>query len=50
MIYDKSLPKDLQAGGWISRKKSLSSVLNFIESVNMVRFKVEGRKVYVTPY
>lgn len=50
MIYDKSLPKDLQAGGWISRKKSLSSVLDFIESVNMVRFKVEGRKVYVTPY
>nr|WP_121272950.1 FecR family protein [Pedobacter schmidteae] len=50
MIYDKSLPKDLQAGGWISRKKNLSSVLDFIESVNMVRFKVEGRKVYVTPY
>lgn len=50
MIYDKTLPKDLQAGGWISRKKNLSSVLNFIESVNMVRFKVEGRKVYVTPY
>ncbi|WP_316819208.1 FecR family protein [Pedobacter nyackensis] len=50
MIYDKSLPKDLQAGGWISRKKSLSSVLDFIESANMVRFKVEGRKVYVAPY
>lgn len=50
MIYDKSLPKDLQAGGWISRKKNLSSVLKFIESAKMVRFKVEGNSVYVMPY
>lgn len=50
MIYDESLPKDLEAGGWISRKKNLSSVLRFIESTQMVRFKVEGRKVYVTRY
>ncbi|MDR2284308.1 MAG: FecR domain-containing protein [Sphingobacterium sp.] len=50
MVYDESLPKDLAAGGWISRKKSLSSVLRFIESTKIVRFKVEGRKVYVTRY
>lgn len=50
MIYDKSLPKDLQAGGWISRKKNLSSVLEFIESAKMVRFKADGDKIYVMPY
>ncbi|SMG12346.1 FecR family protein [Sphingobacterium psychroaquaticum] len=50
MIYDKSLPKDLQAGGWISRKKNLSSVLEFIESAKMVRFKADGNKIYVMPY
>ena len=50
MIYDESLPKDLEAGGWISRKKNLSSVLRFIESTQMVRFKMDGRKIYVTRY
>ncbi len=50
MIYDESLPTDLEAGGWISRKKNLSSVLRFIESTQIVRFKVEGRKVYVSRY
>ncbi len=50
MVYDESLPKDLAAGGWISRKKSLASVLRFIESTKMVRFRIEGRKVYVTRY
>jgi len=50
MVYDASLPKDLQAGGWISRKKKLSSVLDFIESSKLVKFRVEGRKVYVMKY
>lgn len=50
MIYDESVPKDLEAGGWISRKKSLSAVLQFIESTQIVRFRVEGRKVYVSGY
>jgi transmembrane sensor len=47
MIYDHSVPDDIEAGGWISRNRTLSAVLNLIESTGQVHFKVDGRKVYV---
>jgi len=47
IIYDKSVPNDIETGGWISRKQKLSAVLKFIESSGLVHFKVEGRKIYV---
>ncbi len=47
IIYDIALPRDMQAGGWISKSKPLSQVLKSIEASGMVRFKVDGRKVHV---
>jgi transmembrane sensor len=48
IIYDKSVPDNMEAGGWISRDKPLSAVLRSVELSGMVKFKVEGRKIYVT--
>lgn len=47
VIYDESVPDNMESGGWISRDKPLSAVLKSIESSGLVRFKVEGRKIYV---
>ncbi|MFD1770430.1 FecR family protein [Sphingobacterium suaedae] len=47
-IYDSTVPKDLEAGGWISRDNNLSAVLKLIESSGLAHFKVQGRKVYVS--
>lgn len=47
VIYDTSITDDMEAGGWVSRESNLSSVLKLIESSGLVRFKIEGRKVYV---
>ena len=47
VIYDASITDDMETGGWVSRKSNLSSILKLIESSGLVRFKVEGNKVYV---
>lgn len=47
IIYDASVPDNMESGGWISRDKPLSAVLKSIESSGLVKFKVEGRKIYV---
>jgi ferric-dicitrate binding protein FerR (iron transport regulator) len=46
-VYDRSVPGDIEAGGWISRSSPLSAVLKSIENSGQVRFKIEGRKVLV---
>jgi len=48
IIYDASVPDDIVAGGWISRENKLSAVLRLIEKSRLVKFKVEGKKVYVS--
>jgi ferric-dicitrate binding protein FerR (iron transport regulator) len=48
IIYDKSVPDDIETGGWISRKQKLSAVLKFIESSGLVHFKMEGKKIYIS--
>lgn len=48
IIYDSSVPDDIETGGWISRDKKLSSVLKYIESSGLAHFKIEGKKVYVS--
>ncbi len=48
ILYDASVPDDIVAGGWISRKNNLSAVLKLIEKSRLVHFKVEGKKVYVS--
>jgi transmembrane sensor len=46
IVYRGKKP-DMLMSGMIERKRKLSSVLNLIESTGRVKFKVEGRKVYV---
>ncbi|MBB5441169.1 ferric-dicitrate binding protein FerR (iron transport regulator) [Pedobacter sp. AK017] len=47
IIYDESVPDNMESGGWISRDKPLSTVLKSIESSGLVKFKVRGKKIYV---
>lgn len=47
IIYDETVPDNMESGGWISRDKPLSAVLKSIEASGLVKFKVEGRKIYV---
>lgn len=48
IVYDDAVPDNLESGGWISRQKPLAAVLKSIESSGLVKFRVEGRKIYVT--
>lgn len=48
IVYDNTVPDNLESGGWISRQQPLAAVLKSIESSGMVKFRVEGRKIYVT--
>jgi transmembrane sensor len=48
VIYNGSVPDNLEAGGWIPRNSNLSDVLKSIESSGLVHFKIEGRKLYVS--
>ncbi|HVW94415.1 MAG TPA: FecR domain-containing protein [Mucilaginibacter sp.] len=46
--YDPQLPEQLQTGGWISRNKKLSAILEVMEASGQVHFKLEGRRLYVS--
>ncbi|MCD0488095.1 FecR family protein [Pedobacter sp. MC2016-14] len=48
IVYDPSFPQDVKLGGWISRDKNISSVLNLIQKTAKVHFKLEGRRVTVS--
>ncbi|MGY3211444.1 transmembrane sensor [Mucilaginibacter sp. HD30] len=48
VIYNSSVPDDMEIGGWVSRNEKLSAVLHSIESAGIVHFKVNGRKIYVS--
>jgi len=48
IVYNSSVPDDMEIGGWVSRNEKLSSVLHSIESAGIVHFKVEGRKIYIS--
>lgn len=47
IVYDDTVPDNMESGGWISRQKPLAAVLKSIESSGLVKFRVEGRKIYV---
>jgi transmembrane sensor len=47
VVYDSSVSDAIEAGGWISRNKKLSEVLQSIEATGQVHFKVEGRRIIV---
>ncbi|MCD0489892.1 FecR domain-containing protein [Pedobacter sp. MC2016-14] len=48
LVYDATVPENIQADGWISRKQTLAAVLDMIQRLGMVHFRVEGKKVYVS--
>lgn len=48
VIYNASVPDDIEFGGWVSRNEKLSAVLRAIEAAGIVRFKIDGRKIYVS--
>ncbi|WP_442591232.1 FecR family protein [Pedobacter sp. AW31-3R] len=47
VIYDASVPDNMELGGWVSRSYQLSTVLKSVESAVSVTFRVEGRKIFV---
>jgi len=48
VIYSADAPEKLNLGGWISRSKNISSVLEIMEETGKVHFKIEGRRITVT--
>lgn len=48
IIYKDSAPENIKLGGWISREKNISSILNLIQKTGNVHFKLEGRRVIVS--
>lgn len=48
VIYDQSVPNDMESSGYISRTNKLSAILKSIEKSSQVHFKVEGRRIYVS--
>lgn len=47
IVYQKDAPYDFKLGGFLSRSRSLSTVLKLMENTDKVHFRVEGRKLYV---
>lgn len=48
IIYGDDAPAKLNLGGWISRSKNISSVLQLMEQTGKVHFKIEGRRITVS--
>ncbi len=48
VIYSQDVSNDIRSVGMISRDKQLSSILGIIEASGQVKFKIEGKKVYVS--
>ena len=48
IIYDASAPKNIPLGGMISRKKTLSLLLNLMEQTGAVHFTRKGRTITVS--
>lgn len=48
IIYADNAPTRLNLGGWISRSKDISSILEVMEKTGKVHFKIEERRITVT--
>lgn len=48
IVYDTSVPQNIQLAGWVSINGSLSKVLERIAQAGKLHFKIEGRRVTVT--
>jgi hypothetical protein len=47
VVYDQSVPEHIESWGLISRSSKLSAVTRLIENSGQVRFRLEGKKLYV---
>ncbi|MBB5437334.1 ferric-dicitrate binding protein FerR (iron transport regulator) [Pedobacter sp. AK017] len=48
VVYAKDAPKDIELGGVVSRSRNVSAVLKMMELTNRVKFKIEGKTIYVS--
>lgn len=48
IVYEETAPERIKLGGWISRDKNISSILNIMQGTGKVHFKLEGRRVTVS--
>ncbi|MBE5321191.1 FecR domain-containing protein [Pedobacter sp. MR2016-19] len=48
VIYEEAISDSIRAGGWVSRKNSLSAILKSIEASGQVHFRIKGRQIYIT--
>ncbi|OWK69002.1 FecR family protein [Pedobacter sp. AJM] len=48
VVYSEGVSNNIRSVGMISRNKQLSSVLGIIEASGQVKFRIEGKKVYVS--
>lgn len=46
--YSSDELKNITVGGFVSRSRSISAVLELMERTGKVNFKIEGRKIIVT--
>lgn len=48
VVYDGTVPENIISGGWISRDVKLSVILDGIQRSKQVKFRLEGKKLYVS--
>lgn len=48
VIYETSTPENFQLGGFSSRSRNISVILKMIEKTGAARFRIDGKKVYVS--
>jgi len=48
IVYESDAPENFRFGGFLSRTRNLSTVLRLMEKTGIVRFRIDGRKVYVS--
>lgn len=49
VIYDSNAPRGVTLGGYVSRSRNISVILERMERTGKVIFKIDGKKVYVLP-
>lgn len=47
VIYDANVRKNITLGGYVSRSRNISAILERMERTGKVKFKIEGRKIQV---
>ena len=50
VIYAADAPKQVTLGGFISRSKNISAILESMEQTEKVSFKIEGRRITVLKF